>query len=106
MAYSLKANLRGRCTVVFRQSFAPIWTLLRAGGSANILGHLQVDGFANGWIVDGSGPVTFYIVNLALFAYAGGMLLTVASIALALGLAVRSGLSRSTRRASQAQSAA
>ncbi|MBV8372324.1 MAG: hypothetical protein JOY69_03620, partial [Candidatus Eremiobacteraeota bacterium] len=103
MAYTIQANISGRCTVVFRQSFAPVWALLRTGGSAKVLGHLQVDGFANAWVVEGSGPVTFRVVNLALFPYAAGMALTIASVALVLGFAVRSGLSRSPRRASQAQ---
>jgi len=91
---------------VFRQSFAPIWALFASGGSAKVLGHLQVDGFANGWIVDASGPVTFRIVNRALFAYAGGMVLTIACLLLALGLAIRSQLRRAARRAGRVPSPA
>jgi hypothetical protein len=106
MAYTVRGNIHGRCTVVFRQSFAPIWSLLRASGSAKILGHLQIDGFANGWIVEGSGPVAFYVVNLALFAYVAGMALTVACLLLALGLAVHSVSTRSARRASRVRSTA
>jgi hypothetical protein len=103
MAYTVEGTIRGQCAVIFRQSFAPVWSLWVGGGSAKVLGHLQVDGFANGWIVEGAGPVTFHIINLALFAYAGGMALTIASLVLALGLAVRSGLSRSARRARHPQ---
>ena len=106
LAYTVQGNVHGRCTIVFRQSFAPIWSLLRGSGSAKVLGHLQIDGFANAWIVEGSGPVAFHIVNLALFAYAGGMVLTVACLLLALGLGVHSALSRSARRASRVQSPA
>jgi len=106
LAYTATANVRGRCTLVFRQSFAPIWALFASGGSAKVLGHLQVDGFANGWIVDASGPVTFRIVNRALFAYAGGMLLTIACLLLALGLAIRSQLRRAARRAGRVPSPA
>ncbi len=106
LAYAVRGNIRGRCTIVFRQSFAPIWSLLRGSGSARVLGHLQIDGFANGWIVEGSGPVAFYIVNLALFAYTAGMALTLACLLLALGLAVRSVSIRSARRASRVRSPA
>jgi hypothetical protein len=97
LVYTVRADLRGRCTLVFRQSFAPIWTLFASGGSAKVLGHLQIDGFANGWIVDASGPVTLRIVNRALFAYAGGMCLTIACLLLAIGLTIRSRLRRAQR---------
>jgi hypothetical protein len=106
LAYTVEGSIRGRCTIVFRQSFAPIWSLVRTSGSAKILGHLQIDGFANGWIVEGSGPVAFQIVNLALFAYAAGMVLTVACVLLALGLAVTLALRRPARRTSRVQSPA
>ena len=106
LEYTVDATIRGRCTVVFRQSFAPIWRLLRVHGNASVLEHLQVDGFANGWIVSGSGPVTFRILNLALVAYAGGMVLTVACVLLALGFAVRSAVARTSPRASRIQSPA
>ncbi|MEO6836014.1 MAG: hypothetical protein ABI231_08955, partial [Candidatus Tumulicola sp.] len=36
LAYTVRANVRGRCTLVFRQSFAPIWTLFASGGSARV----------------------------------------------------------------------
>ena len=106
LAYTVDATISGRCTVVFRQSFAPIWQLQRVRGTATVLGHLQIDGFANGWVVSGSGPVTFRIVNLALVAYAGGMVLTIACVLLALGLAVRSALARTSPRTSRVQSPA
>lgn len=92
MSYAISANLSGRCTVIFRQSFSPIWSISVASGTAKIGDHLQVDGFANGWLVDGSGPVTFRIVNRALYPYVWGMALTIASLLLALGFAIRSWL--------------
>ncbi len=106
LLYTVDATIRGRCTVVFRQSFAPIWRLVPVRGTAAILGHVQIDGFANGWVVSGSGPVTFRILNLAFVAYAGGMVLTVVCVLLALGLAVRSALARTSPRASRVQSPA
>ncbi|MGA8533276.1 MAG: hypothetical protein WB615_04130, partial [Candidatus Tumulicola sp.] len=106
LSYTVRGDLRGRCTVVFRQSFAPVWTLLRESGQAKILAHLQVDGFANAWVIEASGPVAFRIVNLALFAYAGGMVLTVACVLLAIGLGVRSRVMRASRRASRVPSPA
>lgn len=106
MEYTVDATIQGRCTVVFRQSFAPIWRLLPVRGKASVLGHVQIDGFANGWVVSGSGPVTFRILNLALVAYAGGMVLTVACVLLALGFAVRSAFARTSPRASRVQSPA
>ena len=106
MDYTVQGTIHGRCTVVFRQSFAPIWSLRRSSGSAEILGHVQIDGFANGWVIDGSGPVAFQIVNLALYAYAGGMVLTVACLLLALGLALRSAFGHTSRRASHVRSPA
>ncbi|HYS94879.1 MAG TPA: hypothetical protein VEL30_00120, partial [Candidatus Nitrosopolaris sp.] len=44
----------GRFTVVLRDSYAPGWSLdgLPAGWSAR---HLTVDGYANGWLVEGTG---------------------------------------------------
>ncbi|HEY1977494.1 MAG TPA: hypothetical protein VGG89_13145 [Candidatus Baltobacteraceae bacterium] len=92
MSYAVSANLSGRCTVIFRQSFSPIWSISVASGNAKIGGHLQVDGFANGWLVDGSGPATFRIVNRALYPYVWGMAITIASLLLALGFAIRSWL--------------
>jgi hypothetical protein len=92
MSYSIGADLRGRCTIVFRQSFAPVWRISIGSGSATVHDHLQVDGFANGWIVDGSGPVTFHIVNVLLYPYVWGLALTVVSLLLALGFAIRSWL--------------
>jgi hypothetical protein len=71
-----------------------------------VLGHVQIDGFANGWIVTGSGPVSFQIVDLALYAYAAGMVLTVAGVLLAIVLAVRSALLRPSQRTSHVQSPA
>jgi hypothetical protein len=106
LQYTVDATLHGVCTVVFRQSFAPIWRLVRTSGTPDVLGHLQVDGFANGWVVRGSGKATFQIVNLALFAYAGGMILTIASVLLALVLAVRSAMARSSQRTTHVRSPA
>lgn len=106
LVYTLRGNVNGRCTLVFRQSFAPIWTLFASGGSAKVLGHLQIDGFANGWIVDASGPVTFRIVNRAIFAYAAGMILTLASVLLALGFALHARLTRAEPRESRVPSPA
>ena len=77
-----------------------------ARGAATVLTHLQIDGFANGWIVDGSGPVRLRIVNLALFAYAAGMICTLACVLLTLALSVRSVLIRPSRHATQLRSPA
>lgn len=92
MSYNISGDLRGKCTVIFRQSFSPIWSISVASGTAKVGDHVQVDGFANGWLVEGSGPVTFHIVNRALYPYVWGMALTVASLLLALGFAIRSWL--------------
>jgi hypothetical protein len=92
MAYRISATLQGKCTVIFRQSFSPIWSISVESGTAKLGDHLQVDGFANAWLVDGSGPVTFRIVNRALYPYVWGIALTVVSLVLALGLAIRSWL--------------
>lgn len=99
LAYAVEGTIHGRCTVVFRQSFAPIWRLFPVRGAARVLGHVQIDGFANGWIVEGDGPVAFRIVNLALFAYTAGIALTIACVLLALVLAVRSAVVRSSHAA-------
>lgn len=106
LAYTVEGTVRGRCTVVFRQSFAPIWRMWPARGSARAIAHLQIDGFANGWMVDGSGPVTFRIVNLALYAYAAGMFCTLACVLLAAALSVRSALMRPSLHATQLRSPA
>lgn len=105
MSYALEGTVSGRCTVVFRQAFAPIWTL--SGTGAKVLDHVQVDGFANGWTIDASGPVSLRIVNRAVYAYGVGLAVTIASVLLALGLGVASSLRRiAMRRASRAPSPA
>lgn len=104
--YTLSATAHGRCTLVFRQSFAPVWSLYANGPGVRVLEHLQVDGFANGWVVDASGPVTFRVVNRALFAYAGGMIFTIGCVLLALGFAIRNRLRRAARRARRVPSPA
>jgi len=107
MSYSMSGDLHGRCTVIFRQSFSPIWAISVASGTASVRDHLQVDAFANGWIVDGSGPVTFHIINRALYPYVAGMALTLVTILLALGSAAASRIrAAATRRASRAPSPA
>lgn len=107
MAYGMSGDLHGRCTVIFRQSFSPIWAISVTSGSAVVRDHLQVDAFANGWIVDGSGPVTFRIVNRALYPYFSGLALTLVTILLALGFAVSSRIrAAASRRASRVPSPA
>ncbi len=83
LLYTVSGTLHGRCTVVFRESFSPIWALSMVSGGARILDHTQIDGFANAWIVDGSGPVTFRVVNRALYPYLWGMAITILSILVA-----------------------
>jgi hypothetical protein len=107
MSFSLDATLQGRCTVVFRETFAPIWALQVRSGSARVLDHAQVDGFANGWTVEASGPVTFAIVNRALLPYVWGMVVTIASLLAALGFAIAGALRRvAARRSSRVPSPA
>lgn len=106
LEYELDADLHGRCTLVFRQSFAPIWTLYASGAKVAAGPHLQIDGFANGWIVEGSGPVTLRVVNRAVYAYAGGMLLTIVCLLLAAGCAIRDRLRWAARRTNRVPSPA
>lgn len=98
MEYQLQGRATGRCTVVFRQSYAPVWTLDAAGGSAVVHQHVMVDGFANGWVIDADGPITLRVVNRALYAYESGMVLTLLSLALAIALAIRERLRWAARR--------
>jgi hypothetical protein len=88
LVYAVAGDIRGTCSVVFRQSFAPVWHLWTRG-NAGVEGHFQADGFANGWIVRGSGPVTLYAVNVLIVPYCAGMAITVAFLALTLTLGVR-----------------
>jgi hypothetical protein len=88
LVYAVAGDIRGTCSVVFRQSFAPVWQLW-ARGSAGVEGHFQADGFANGWVVRGSGPVTLYAVNVLIVPYCAGMGVTLACLLLALALGVR-----------------
>jgi len=107
MSYEIAGDLRGKCTVVFRQSFSPIWAISVTSGAATVRDHLQIDGFANGWIVDGSGPVTFRIVNRALYPYIAGIALTLVTILLAFGFAIGSRIrAAATRRAGRVPSPA
>jgi hypothetical protein len=105
LEYTVEGNVHGRCTVVFRQSFAPIWELF-GNGSAKVLGHLQIDGFANGWIVEGSGPATFRVINLLIYPYLAGLVLTGACLLLTIGFAVRAWFRRGLRSASRVPSPA
>jgi hypothetical protein len=98
MEYDVQAGANGRCTLVFRQSYAPIWTLERLAGSAVVHQHLMVDGFANGWVIDARGPIVLRIVNRALYAYEAGMALTLLSVVLAIALALRERLRWAARR--------
>lgn len=106
LEYVVDANLHGRCTLVFRQSFAPIWALHASGAKVAIGPHVQIDGFANGWVVDGSGPVTLRVVNRAMYAYASGMVLTIVCLLLATGCAIRDRLRWAARRTNRVPSLA
>jgi hypothetical protein len=87
LVYAVSGDLRGTCSVVFRQSFAPVWKLW-ARGTAGVGGHFQADGFANGWIVRGNGPVTLYAVNLLIVPYCIGMAITLAFLVLTAAVAL------------------
>ncbi|HLX25379.1 MAG TPA: hypothetical protein VKR05_00185, partial [Candidatus Cybelea sp.] len=106
MMYEMQATANGTCTVVFRQTYAAPWTLL-ASSNAKVLGHIHVDGFANGWIVQANGPVTFRVVNVMIYPYAIGMALTIAMLLLTIGLATASRVRAvAARRASRVPSPA
>lgn len=106
MEYTLDADVHGRCTLVFRQSFAPIWALYAAGGNVAVGRHVQIDGFANGWLLEGSGPVALRVVNRAMYAYAGGMVVTIVWLLLAAGYAIRDRLRWAARRTNRVPSLA
>jgi hypothetical protein len=89
LIYAVSGNIQGTCSVVFRQSFAPVWQLWTRG-SAGVAGHFQADGFANGWIVRGTGPVTLYAVNVLIVPYCIGMAITLACIILTAAIALLS----------------
>ena len=48
--YSLKLQSTGWSLLLFRNSFSPAWVAL-VNGTNPISTHLEVDGFANGWLV-------------------------------------------------------
>jgi hypothetical protein len=88
MTYALQGNADGTCTVVFRQTFAAPWRLFSNNGNVKVLGHVHIDGFANGWIVDAHGPISLRVVNVMIYPYVYGMALTVLMLLLTLGLAI------------------
>lgn len=94
MHYHVRVTMNGTCTVVLRQSFATTWELRPISGSLRVLDHLEVDGYANGWIVSARGPVAFDLVERVLTPYLAGMACTFASLLAALGFAIRSWLVR------------
>jgi len=107
MMYRLQGDARGTCTVVFRQTWAAPWVLYADGNSARVLGHIHADGFANGWIVQADGPVSLRLVNVMIYPWAAGMILTIAMVLLAIGLATASRLrAAAIRRASRVPSPA
>jgi hypothetical protein len=88
MVYAVSGDLRGTCSVIFRQSFAPVWALW-SRGPARVNEHFQADGFANGWIVRASGPVTMYAVNVLIVPYVVGLLISLACMLLTAVVAFR-----------------
>jgi hypothetical protein len=88
MVYAVSGDLRGTCSVIFRQSFAPVWALW-SRGPVGVNEHFQADGFANGWIVRPSGPVTMYAVNVLVVPYFLGLLISLACMLLTAAVAFR-----------------
>jgi hypothetical protein len=88
MVYALSGDLRGTCSVIFRQSFAPVWALW-SHGPVRVDAHFQADGFANGWIVRPSGMVTIYAVNVLIVPYCAGLLISLACLLLTVVVAFR-----------------
>jgi hypothetical protein len=56
---TLRANLAGAALVVLRERFDPDWRL--AGDGVTVVRHLRADGYANAWLVRGSGVRTIDI---------------------------------------------
>ncbi len=94
MHYRVRASMDGTCTVVLRQSFASTWELRPSSGELHVLGHREVDDYANGWVVTSRGPVAFDLVERVLTPYLVGMAFTLACLFAAFGFAVRPWLVR------------
>ena len=88
MVYAVRGDLRGTCSLIFRQSFAPVWALW-SRGPVRVDGHFQVNGFANGWILRASGPVTMYAVNVLIVPYGIGLVISLACMLLTAVVAFR-----------------
>jgi hypothetical protein len=58
---TLRVDLTGAAVVVSRERFDPNWQL--AGDGVTVVRHLRADGYANAWLVRGTGVHTLEIVD-------------------------------------------
>jgi hypothetical protein len=84
-------EVRDRTLLVFSQTFDPRWRLSVDGESVPGTRHLRVNGFANAWLVEGSGTVQWQLSygpqqRITAGVAGGAGLLALALIALAVSL--------------------
>jgi hypothetical protein len=76
VAYDLTATFHGRCSLIFRDTFSSAWRLAVLSGAASVDDHFEADGYANGWIVRGDGPVVFRLYDALAIPYLAGCAVT------------------------------
>jgi len=84
-------EVHGSSMLVFLQSYDPGWRLVVSGNGSSVSSHVVVNGFANGWLVNGSGNVPWELVYAPQRAFiasyiVGIVLLVSAIVALAMSL--------------------
>jgi hypothetical protein len=79
-------GLDGEAWIVFPQSFHPNWRLDLGAPEARVAAHTMIDGFANGWLIEGTGDVTFSV------AYDGSRTLATGAGVTAVGALIGAGL--------------
>lgn len=85
-------GLAGTAWLVVPQAYDPGWRLeLRplGDGRVRVARHTTVDGFANGWLIEGSGDAVFAVVYRGPHSLAVGFLVTAIGAAVAAGLGLR-----------------
>jgi hypothetical protein len=82
-------QVHGSSILVFSQSYDPGWRLVAFGAGSSVSSHLVVNGFANGWLVNGAGTVPWELVFAPQRAFVAGYIVaTVLLLSAILTLAI------------------
>lgn len=88
LSYSLGGRVSGRCAVVLRQSYSSLWHARVRGisGVTHLGDHSVVDGYANGWIVEGNGRFAVDIFNALSLPFLVGLCISMIGVLVSIAL--------------------